>query len=96
MSLEVNSRYATTIVGKTIELATSAKKSNAIINTKKFRRPGMATNKPAANPAHVVAVVSKTVCPHLATDLAMPAGLSPSSLIPVSYTHLTLPTTNSV
>ena len=76
MSLEVNSRYATTIVGKTIELATSAKKSNAIINTKKFRRPGMATNKPAANPAHVVAVVSKTVCPVSYTHLTLPTNLS--------------------
>ena len=76
MSLEVNSRYATTIVGKTMELATSARKSNAIIKTKKFCSPGMATNKPAANPAHVVAVVSKTVWPHLATDFAMPGALT--------------------
>tara|TARA_Y100001934_G_C11620516_1_gene436438 strand:+ start:352 stop:501 length:150 start_codon:yes stop_codon:yes gene_type:complete len=49
------------MVGRRMLLDNRARNSSAIIKMKKFLNPGIATNNPAARPAHVVAVVSKTV-----------------------------------
>ena len=79
--LDVTSFCRTMIEGRSIELVSKANTNNTIIKTKKFCKPGIETNSPADNPAHVVAVVSKIVCPVFETDLTIPAGVSPSSLI---------------
>jgi len=69
------------MLGNNIELVNSAKTNNSIIKIKKFCSPGIATNRPAESPAHVVAVVSKMVLPVLETVFTMPEGVSPSSFI---------------
>ena len=54
---DVNSFWRTIIEGRSIELVNKANTNSTIIKTKKFCNPGIETNNPADNPAHVVAVV---------------------------------------